>query len=118
MPTTITDGTVTVTPRLVEGYESARASKNLFHPVIGRNSPDVTLRPADLRTGSLTFLFTVEADAIACETMHQSGVFTLTDTDVPSVDMTYVLDGSVTRTLDPDVAHIWHVTVDFQEVAP
>ena len=118
MASTIGDGTTTSTPVLVIGYESKRASRNVLHEVIGRPDPDVTLRPASLRTGTLTMLYATEAAAAACETMHQAAVvLTITDDDLATAGMSYVVSGSITRALT-DSRKLWTVAVDYQEVQP
>lgn len=115
------NSTVTVprtsSPALVVGYDSARAGRNVFNPVLGRGYPDVTLQPATPRTGTLTFLFTSEADAAECERMHRGiDLLTLTDSDLSTIGMTYVLDGNLRRQLDPETLSVWTVAVDYQEV--
>lgn len=117
--TTISDGTTTITPVLTLGYESSRDSRNIFHDVIGRDYPDVTLRAASLRHGTLTYLFETEADSLACEQLHRAdSTFTVTDDDRDSIGMAYVVSGSITRTLDDDTRDLWTVAVDFQEIQP
>lgn len=107
----------TSSPLVVVGYDSARAGRNVFNPVLGRGYPDVTLQPATPRTGTLTFLFTSEADAAECERMHRgTDLLTLTDSDLSTIGMTYVLDGNLRRQLDPETLSVWTVAVDYQEV--
>ena len=119
MTTTISDGTTAVTPVLTLGYASNRDSRNVFHDVIGRADQDVTLYPAGLRSGTLTFLFDNETDALTCENLHSAAaVFTITDTDRPSIAMTYAVKGKIPRTLDDGTREMWTVAVDFQEVQP
>lgn len=104
-------------PLQVLGYESQRASANVFHDVIGRANPDVTLRPAGLRTGTLTYLFGSEVDALECERMHSgTGVLTLDDPDLPTIAMPYVADGAITRQLDSETRRLWLVGVAYREV--
>lgn len=118
MSSSISDGTTSVLPLVVDGYESTRQSQNVFNNVIGRSLPDVFLNPASPRTGTLTMLFATEADALACEALHTgTALLTFSDSDLPSATMTYVADGSITRRLDPESRALWLVTVDFREVA-
>lgn len=144
MTTIITaDNGVTIYPTLVNGFESSRESQNLVRTILGREDPSVALRPATLRTGTLTLVFgargaaselvvidgIVQAldvpalDAAAAsadaEALHASGrKFVFTDTDVPSVAMAYVMQqgGRITRSLDPATRRVWLLSVDFQEV--
>ena len=104
-------------PLLVDGYESTRSSNHVFNSVLGRAFPDVTLAPASPRRGRLTALFDNESDAVLCEQMHTgTAVLTFADSDIPSAAMTYVADGSITRSLDPQSRTLWIVGIDFQEV--
>lgn len=120
MSATFTDGTTTVSPIQVNGYETARASRNIVHVIIGRADPDVSIQPAGLRRGTLELLFGNPVDAEACSDLHaESAVFTYTDSDVPGVSMRYVLqDGADLETaLDSDAGISWVVKVPYQEVA-
>lgn len=106
-------------PLQVLGYESQRASANVFHDVIGRSNPDATLRPAGLRTGTLSYLFDSESMAAECERMHAgTAVLSLDDPELPTIAMQYVADGSITRQLDSDTRALWLVGVAFREVRP
>jgi hypothetical protein len=63
-------------------------------------------------------LYLDEASARAAVTLHSIvTTFTLTETDRPSVSMTYVTNGAVDVTLGTD-AQSWIVSVGFQEVTP
>lgn len=116
---TITIGATVITPTVVDGYESSRQSGNIVHQILGTSSPDVTFRPAQLRRGSLRLVFASEAAAKAAEDAHATaGTCELSDGDVETVDMVYVVDGEIRRTLDDATRHVWVVTVDFQEVSP
>lgn len=119
--TTISDGIVTITPTLVEGYSSARASSSRVHRIIGRADPDVTLSPAATRSGKLTLLFESEADASAAEiALAAPAVWTLADDDRLTLGMTFTLDegGEITRELDDESRDLWHIAFPFVEVAP
>ena len=104
---------------MITGYESTRESGNVIHSIIGRPSPEVTLRAAGLRTGNLEALLLLEADAIALESLlAKPKTLLLTDPDVTGVNMSFVLAGPITRTLEDDTRRAWLVKFDFQEVAP
>lgn len=117
---TITIGATTITPTLIDGYESTRESRNIVHPIIGTASPDVTIRPAMLRRGTLRLLFTTEAAAKTAEDTHANATepATLVAPEASTVDMTYVVDGRISRALDEATRRAWIVLVDFQEVEP
>ena len=117
MTTTLTDGAATVTPVQVLGFESARQTGNILHPVIGRADVDVTFKAAGLRTGTLKFLFLTLTDALAAESLHAgTGIITLEDTELPALNMRYVPSGSITVALDEDTRQLWTVEVEYQEV--
>lgn len=121
MPTTITSGASTITPTQVLGYSSSRPVMNIIHPVLGAASPDVTLRLAGLRKGTLELGFqgtTSEATSLAAENLLKSAVtFTLTSTDRTSIQMNFVLDGTLERELEGESRNAWIVTFGWQEVA-
>jgi hypothetical protein len=119
LTTTLSNGTDTIAPDLVDGYESSRTARTLTHDVIGRADPDITLRPADTRKGQLRLVFGDEAAAAAAEISHAgTSVWTLTTSDLTTIGMRYVVaEGDVTRILDATRA-CWIVTVPFREVLP
>jgi hypothetical protein len=118
MASTITQRGTTITPLLVTGYDTSRDSANIVHWIIGREDPDVTLRRAKLRRGTLNMLFATEAQAASCENVHTDPeVFVFADTDLPSIGMRYVVNGPITRGLDPETRELWLVTVAYQEIA-
>lgn len=145
MTTHVTNGTLTFFPTVVDGYESARETATVVHQILDRANPDVTIRPAGLRTGTLRLVFanpdvayigalitiggyvfentdpnsplSAEQMARACEDAHaQGGVFTLMSTDRYSIEMSYVANGTIARSLDEDTRQVWIVEIDFHEV--
>jgi hypothetical protein len=116
MATIITVGDHTMTPTQVLGYASSRQSRNIVHDILGRESPDITLRPASLRTGTLEMGFTSEADAKDAEDRHAvGGVFAIISTERASVEMSYVTAGAIGRELEDSTRDAWVVRVDYQE---
>lgn len=117
---TITDGTTVITPDLVLGYEAAQDGRSVFHDVIGRSDPDVTLRELATRSGSLDLFFLTRADADAARTFHAAAkVFTYNAIDNPSTSMDYVVaEGGVRIKLDDATRARWVLTVAYREVAP
>jgi hypothetical protein len=119
MSTLITSGSDTITPILVMGYEAERESGNIVHQIIGRANPDVTLRPARLRTGNLELLFSSEADAMDCvSTLANAGVCAVVSDERATVIMSFVLAGRLRHALDPETRDNWIVTAPYQEVTP
>lgn len=118
MTTTISKGETTVQPTLVLGYTSVRAAKNQVHEIIGRADPDVTLKAAGLRTGTLELFCTGLGLALDIEDLHAGeGVLELADTDYPNLGMSYVPVGKIELQLDDETRTRWVVRVDYQEVA-
>jgi hypothetical protein len=116
MTTIFTKGTTSVVPLLLTDFASTRASGNVIHDIIGTSIPDVTFKPAGLRTGTLELLFADLTGARAAEAMFASvGVVIMSDTDLPDLNMTLVPAGNIALVLHDDRVH-WLVTVDYQEV--
>lgn len=120
MSTIITHSGGVITPAVVNGFESERPARSIVHTILGREDPDVTMRPAGLRKGTLTLVFATGAAGKAAENaMVLPRVFTLTDPDVPEVNMPFVVaDGGVTLRLDLDTQEVWTLEVPYSEVTP
>lgn len=117
MATTITTGTTTITPTLVTGWQASQESRNIVHTIIGRSTPDVTLKPANMRTGTLEMLFETAADADEARIVHmEAAVFTLTSSELAEVNMAYVVAGTISSVLEDETRRLWTLSVDFQEV--
>lgn len=107
-------------PDLVLGYQTARHSRNLVHDLIGGGIA-VSLIAPRLRSGVLNLFYRDEADGWAGLALHsRESSFTLTDTDVPEIGMSYVLsDGAdLELQLDPDTLTRWLLNVPYQEIVP
>lgn len=122
MTALITGGATSITPDVVLGYESAREAGSIAHPILGSSSPDVTLRPAQMRSGSLTLGFlqaTAEVDSSAAESNLAAAVaFTLTESTRPTAGMRFVVTGPIRRTLSTETRATWTVSFDYTEIAP
>jgi len=113
----ITRGDVDIIPTIVDGYESTHETRSIVHQILGRPDPDVTLRPAGLRTGTLRLVFADEFAAADAETeFGVGGVFTFHPIERETLPMDFVPTGRVTRTLDDQTRRVWIVAVDFHEV--
>ena len=115
MTTTIASHDASFVPTLVLGYQTAREVPTLTHTIIGRGDPDVTLKPAGTRSGSLELFFTSEADYLAAsDVLARTSVLTLADTDYPALNMSFVVRSLGTRL----EGQRWVVSVSYQEVRP
>lgn len=119
MANTIFDGSTTITPSLISGWESNQESQTVVHKVIGKSAPDVTLKPAGMRTGTLETVFLTASSAnIARTFLSQAKKFILATDQTWLVEMHFVVTGNVTCTLEPSTQNVWLVKFDFQEVSP
>lgn len=107
-----------ITPTAVANYSSTIEGGNIVHPILGRRDPDITLRPASLRTGTLSLIFDDETASRTAENDHATGgVFGLLHPSLPTVEMSYIVPrgGQITRTKSDSGE--WILTVAFQEVS-
>lgn len=117
MSTVITHSSGVITPTAVDGYESARTPRTIVHTILGRSDPDITLRPAGLRSGTLTLVFATGAEASGAEAVLRTPeVFALTNPDVPEMAMSFVVAEGDLRTVLGDTRQSWNVDVPFREV--
>jgi hypothetical protein len=109
-------GAGTTSPTTVlSPYEATNRSRNVIHDLIGGGIA-VSIVAPNPRSGVLELLYPTEAEAEAARQLHllETG-FTLTDTETPSIGMTYVVDGEVSIRLDEDTLTQWILAVGFQE---
>lgn len=117
MNTTITKHELIVEPTLVMGRAVRSQLAPLAHSVIGADFPDLTLVPAGPRTGTLNLFFAAKATALNAFTLHRTpGPQSITDDEHPELSMSYVVDGELELTLDPETLHHWILNVPFREV--
>lgn len=119
--TTITTGASTITPSIVTTYEARRAAQTIVHVILGSPEPDVSLRPALRRSGRIELGFagpTCEADSnAAAGVLAGASVFTLTDPDRATHNMTFVVTGDIPRALEDTTRNAYTVAFEFQEVS-
>lgn len=118
--TTIIHDAGVVTPTIVDGYSATRAARTIVHHIIGRPDPDISFRPASLRTGQLTCVFALQDAALAAATVFaKPQPLTLADPDV-AIGMTFIVPegGAIEVELDDETRDVWLVHVDFEEVSP
>jgi hypothetical protein len=118
MTTTIASGIHTTTPSLVKSWESTQPTRNVVHHIIGRSDPDITLKPAGKRTGTLQLFYTTKTAAEAARELFALPLVFVTDsTDETWLDgFRFVSSGNISAVLDADNFTTWHISVDFQEV--
>ncbi|WP_433586364.1 hypothetical protein [Microbacterium hydrocarbonoxydans] len=114
---TVNDGTgATSSPALVLGYKTSRQSQNIVHDIIGGGIAVTLIRPRP-RAGTLELFYLTEAAAFDALAKHaRESTFTLTDTERPSVNMTYATEGAIDLALDDQGRKRWIVSVGYQEV--
>ena len=119
MANTIFDGSTTITPNLITGWESTQESQTVVHKVIGKSAPDITLKPASMRTGTLETVFLTANNANSARNfLSQAKKFILATDQTWLVEMHFVVTGNVTCSLEPNTQNVWLVKFDFQEVSP
>ncbi|QEA29707.1 hypothetical protein FGL91_14810 [Microbacterium sp. CBA3102] len=117
MATIINHSAGTLTPVAVSSWESSVEVRTIVHHILGRTDPDVTLRPASMRQGTLTLTFDAAAAATAARSVLElPQLLTLVSAEVPEVGMSFVVaNGSIGEVLG--AAGQWTITVPFQEVS-
>lgn len=110
---------VFVVPEVVDGFRAAREARTIVHDVLGSADVDVSMRPVGLRRGVLQMVF---ADAVAASAGEDlaatTQLLTLTDPDVPTVGMTFVVaGGEIGLELNDETRSAWVLSVPFVEVA-
>lgn len=103
MPITLTH-TVTaevVTIGAVLGYDSDAPVPTNVHTVLGRGTPDFTLRPAGPRTGTFELWCADETAALnLARVLKVPGALALADTVTNIADTTFMVTGPVRVSLD------------------
>lgn len=118
--TTITRSTdaSSIVPTLVlGGWESADEPQSLVHRILGREDPDVTLRPASARTGTLRMLFWDSESAEAARAFHRAAATFRTVTDMHWLPAAYVPNGPIRPAQQETNQERWILDVPFQEIA-
>jgi hypothetical protein len=104
-------------PMLVEGRDVGNPSRNVFHDILNREDPDLSLRPAGASTGTLVCVFPWDDPAApaARATMRTASTFDYVDADHPSLNMRFGVDGPIRFALDSTRAY-WLLEIPFREV--
>lgn len=114
---TRTSDAATVVPTLVlSNWSSDDEPQTLVHPILGREFPDVTLRPAMARTGTLRLFFWDYAAADAARKFHHAAAVFRTVTDMAWLPRAYVPNGPIRCTQQAENAARWVLEIPFQEL--
>lgn len=109
---TISNGVDTITPDLVLGWAPGRPVRSVAHPVIG-GVPDVTMRNADLRTGTLELFFADQAAATSAQNLLAvAGVWTLS---APPLKFVVAGSGDIALQAVGQDLDRWQVNAPYQE---
>jgi hypothetical protein len=119
MTTTITSGINTIAPHLVLGWSSNQESRTVVHAIMDRPDPDVTLKPASARTGTLQLLFLSATAADAARALLGTGaIFTVAGAETWLDGFRFVPAGTLGAALEDATRGLWVVAADFAEVLP
>lgn len=117
MTITISSGTLTFSPELITAWGTSQESRNVIHPIIGKSDPDVTLKPASTRSGTLELLFSSATAANSARGVLASGtVFTISGSETWLNGIDFVMSGSISAALEDDTRRLWTISADFTEV--
>lgn len=115
MSTTILHAGGVITPRLVDGWTGTRDAGSIVHDILGRAVPDVTLRPAGTRSGTLRLIFIDETAAADAEAVLSSAaVFTLASDERATIGGDFVVQDRVERELDDGTRNVWIVSAGYR----
>lgn len=118
MPTSLTRGSTVLSAHLaLTEYSAQQANRTVVHDILGRPSPDITDRPASMRTGriGLTFATSALADA-ARVALGQGGQWSLQCAEHPAINMTFAVTGATN--LMRGSAGEWVLAFGYQEFTP
>jgi len=114
---TISSGTLTFTPELITAWETSQNSRNVIHDIIGKSDPDVTLKPASTRSGTLEMLFLSASAANSARGVLANGtIFTISDSETWLNGLDFVMNGTISAALEDTTRDLWTITADFVEV--
>lgn len=114
MPALITNGSKTLTPLALSAYTADQNGGSIRHDILGRATPDVTLRPLGMRTGSFDLDFISDTLAnTARVTLTAASSWTLTHSERPSINMRFIVR-RLGRVLEGNGR--WSISVEWEEV--
>lgn len=114
----LADGDLDAATSYVTAWQAARAGRSTMHAVIGRSDPVPVLHGAAARAGTFAVICPDRAAAKQLEDqLSLPQAFQLRQTDVPGLDMYFVVAGLDSQNIADTNAPRWHVDVAFQEIA-
>lgn len=117
--TLFNDGTDDYEPVIVEGFDSASQTLSIVRKSPFSGAVSVVLRHSPPGAGHLRALWTTSAEAKAMKIALDAGVlWTFSDADHATLDMSFVVDGSAAIETDPRSPAVWWTVFDYQEVTP
>ena len=117
--TTITSGTLSFSPELITAWATSQDSRNVIHTIIGRTDPDVTIKPAASRSGTLELLFLSASSAETARGILANGaIFTISDDETWINGLKFVMSGTIGAVLEDSTRNLWTLSADFTEVIP
>ncbi len=117
MSGSLSDGTTTISPQLILGYDVTSENEGVLHRHLDGTTSN-SLQPDDPRSGELGLLFATEAAAqSAYEALRVPAVWVLPVAAPAFVSMTFVRQGQMRIRLDPVGRRAWSLIVGFQEVS-
>jgi hypothetical protein len=110
-------GVDTVVPVSLHEYDVDSEPGTVVHRMPGTDAVSVVLDVAGPRQGTLGLVFGSATDAAAAVAFFRSkALFTLVDTEVPSIGMDFAVSGGRVRSRADDTRAAWVVSVPFMEV--
>lgn len=114
--THVATGEVTTVTEVL-GYYSSRDVPTVVHAIIGRGTPDFTVKPAGPRSGTYKLFCLNETVAVAlCKTLTRAGQFVLADTATAIANTTFMVTGNLSLELDDQTRVRCIVSVEYTEV--
>lgn len=109
----ITSGSLVVEPAAVSNYSADQQGGTIVHRILG-GGVDVTLRPVELRTGTMTIDFAdAEEASDARSTLGGARVWMLAHSERPTVEMRFIVR-RLSQVIDGNGR--WSLTIGWEEV--
>lgn len=113
-------GYTTINPFMVLATDFTYPAQTIQHDILGSGVPEFTVLNLGTREGTYQFLCLNYTAAIELRNFHAAaGVYTLTDTTNPAVNVSYVLaeGGNLTIEIDRETRTRYVVSIDIKAVS-